>query len=127
MRSDAAVDVENFDFVFSGEITAGLLIGRVLLIRAGRIAVESEKCFRGIGHADTGLSNVLHDVGAAEIPGDSRIDDYINDVARRDVAAGMRSENFFNNGFTHGIDPVRGRSVDARRSSYSAAIIASVI
>jgi hypothetical protein len=47
--ADARVDVKNADAVLPGIETAFVLVGGILLVRSGWIAIKSEKCPAAVG------------------------------------------------------------------------------
>ncbi len=80
------VDVVDGDAARPREAAADLLVRRVLLVGTAGIAVEREERLPRIIHRQSVVLDVLHDVGAAEVPRDTRVYDDINGVAGRHVA-----------------------------------------
>ena len=101
MGADAAVDIIDFDSLFSGEHTAELLVFRVFLVAASRVAVEGEERVLWIVYREVVLFKVFDDVCPAEISGDAYVDGHIEYLVDLCGGVRMRLENFLDDGFSH--------------------------
>jgi len=58
-----------------------MLIGRVLLIGTGRVAVKSKNGFCGIGDFQSVVDNILYNIGAAEIARSAGANKDVNNIS----------------------------------------------
>ena len=90
--ADSGINVVDADAVIAGEDATELLVGRVLLVRAGRVAVEREEGILRVVHSEAVRLERLDHVRATEIAGGPHVDTELDDVARLDRLAAVTGD-----------------------------------
>ena len=80
MRANPAVDIKDFDPMFSGEHPTDLLVLRVFLITAARITIKGEERALWIMNGMVVFFKVFDDVCSTEITCNSHVNSDFNDL-----------------------------------------------